>query len=331
MTEIDPPHQVVKPKEYSSAAEFLNALATEQWTLSYSWACPWVFRGQSSASWDLTPGAWREPTTTAQKRLAAIRVGFARQFGDAIRERLEQNPLAKWANGDFVVKAYAQARAEFELLLQFMQMADELGHQVPNIDVYLRLKHHDYLPDVQTFPLLRFLPEGNAAAALAQHHGVPTRSLDFTRNPLYAAYFAASEVPGDGQTKDSIAVWAIRPDILLEVGRVEKFNSEYKRFLSGTVPAGENPYLRSQEGLFISPTYGCAHIAKFGTFPNLEAFAAEAQLLTNDELIKKLTLPYSEVGELLRLLWLRGVSRAHLMPTLDNVTLALDGRWKWSI
>ncbi len=35
--------------------------------------------------------------------------------------------------------------------------------------------------------------------------------------------------------------------------------------------------------------------------------------------LKKLILPSSEAAELRRLLFAEGVSRAHLMPTLDNV------------
>jgi len=48
-------------------------------------------------------------------------------------------------------------------------------------------------------------------------------------------------------------------------------------------------------------------------------------------IIKKLSLPHSEVGELIRLLWLRGVSLAHLMPTIDNAAQALEIQWRWSL
>lgn len=44
--------------------------------------------------------------------------------------------------------------------------------------------------------------------------------------------------------------------------------------------------------------------------------------------IKKITLPTSEAGEVLRILWLEGITRAHLMPTKDNVVTALKTKWK---
>ena len=320
----------VSSEEHATAESFLAALDLQSWTAEGVWTCPWVFRGQRDSLWELTPSAWRtQATTIPLQRLARVRDEVAERHAPAIIEQLHRNPLTRGANTGYVVKAYAQARAEFSLLLDFVTLADELGHRVPNLDAYLRLAGHTYLPDVQSYPLVRFLPELNPAAALAQHHGVPTRSLDWTRNPFYAAYFAGSEV--ESQSVDGrIAVWAVRPDLLLEQGRAERYNSEYTRFLHHTVPNSENPYLRSQEGLFIHPTYGCAHIARTGEFPNLEAFAKQVQSESSSAVIRMLALPYSEVGELLRLLWLKGVSRAHLMPTIDNVTHALSSRWKWA-
>lgn len=312
-----------------TAQSMMTALEiSPRWTPHTAWSSPWVFRGQRDATWSLMPAAWRNDNTIQLQRLARLRQGFAEQFEPCIREQLERNPNLKEANAEFVVKSYSQARAEFALILEFIRLADELGHSVPSMDIYLRLANYDYLPDIRNFPLVRLLPEMNPAAALAQHHGIPTRSMDWTRNPLYAAYFAASEV--NQTTNDgNIAIWAIRPDHLRTQGVADHHNTSYTRFMDHTVPNSDNRYLHSQEGLFIHPTYGCAYCARTGEFASLEAFAVMIERELSAPTIRKLTLPYSEVGELLRLLWLKGVSRAHLMPILDNVTKALCLRWQW--
>jgi hypothetical protein len=57
-----------------------------------------------------------------------------------------------------------------------------------------------------------------------------------------------------------------------------------------------------------------------GKWPSVEKLVQPGAL-------KRLTMPKSQSPELRRLLWAERVSRAHLMPSLDNVTHALEAVW----
>ncbi|MDA1128439.1 MAG: FRG domain-containing protein, partial [Chloroflexi bacterium] len=101
-----------------------------------------------------------------------------------------------------------QARAEFVALREFVVLADRVGLPIPGDSQIFRepvepTELYDDWPSQEIWQIL----------AVAQHHGVPTRLLDFSFDSNTAAFFAAL-----GMTADSPCDIAERCRIVHSLG-----------------------------------------------------------------------------------------------------------------
>lgn len=200
----------------------------------------------------------------------------------------------------------AQIRVEAELLAKFVRLTDELGLALPGDLHTLRRE-----PAGLFWP---WPPSGcEEAVAVAQHHGVPTRLLDLTFNSNAAAFFAASE----HRTATKLAVWAIDGHAIEQL-----WNHSEPGLRVVRVSGAAHPFVRAQRGLFL-----------FNADPNAMARPSLREIIVDrvqgasaavvGPVIRCVTLPVSHRKELLDRLAARRVTRAHLMPTLDNVVAQL--------
>lgn len=168
---------------------------------------------------------------------------------------------------------------------------------------------------------------------VAQHHGLPTRLLDWTSSPLVAAHFATANINKfdcDG------AIWMVRyegaheylPELLQDVLRSEGANLFTIKMLSNTIPGLKElaKLAQSPFPIFLEPPSIDDRIVNqhslFSLFSTAD-IAADDWLEDKPALWKKLIIPAKLKWEIRDKLDQSNITERVLFPGLDGLSLWL--------
>jgi len=272
-----------KEINYETANELWDALSPTK--SLFNEPCNLVYRGQADSTWKLIPSLLRDELN---------------------------NPLLKFIGNK--IKSDELVFTEVQLLNIFAEYCDNIGVRVPNDSIKFRseILNSDTQDKYYITPSLWPNPDLIELMALAQHHGVPTRLLDWTRQPYVSAYFAVSAAMSNYKSwKDGskLSVWVLNTTKLALYPNVNLVQ----------VPGSTSPHLSAQSGLFtVHP-----HSGSRGEHFKIHGLETEFKTLPDTPLIK-LTLPVMEANDLYRLCQKVGLNGATIYPSADGAGKAVQ-------
>jgi hypothetical protein len=155
-----------------------------------------------------------------------------------------RNALDRLAEPCWVFRGQADARWALRTSLERVLERDDFAHEEDHLISLFKSRAHHYLASTPA------LENDLGWLALMQHHGAPTRLLDFTWSPYVALFFAVERTSSAG-----CAVWAVNGEACRE--RTEYMVTSLKEWHDFGLPESfaERPieyWLNREPGLFTS-------------------------------------------------------------------------------
>lgn len=252
-----------------------------------------IYRGQADAEWGLIPSLLRNKTS---------------------------NPLLKFMGRPS--RADELVFTEVRLLEEFASYCDNVGIRIPNDSMKFRtdVLNSQVQDKYYIRPELWPNPELVELMALAQHHGVPTRLLDWTRQPYVAVYFAVSSAMANHKN------WNLDTKLTIWVLNTELVNL-YKNVNIVQVPGSTSHHVSAQSVLFTVHPHSGYRNEEF----EVEGLEHGFSSLPNSPLLK-LTLSVDEALNLYYLCLKAGINGATIYPSADGAGKAVqDSINSWTI
>lgn len=224
-------------------------------------------------------------------------------------------------NSNTVKPKETQSEFERKVLVELYEASNNSGLAIPNYDT---VEHYLKKIDAEWPPkdLYRMI-------AFAQHHGIPTRFLDWSYMPYVAVFFAATGVISAVAKAFSDIKDNVKREVELETLKEKKL-AIWQLQLSQELECSSND---RQNKLVVVRTHAASSVnlaPQGGVFTLTRSFNPNAEISRPDFIeslneiglrhaLTKYTVPYTEALALVRMCGAVGINAATLFPGVDGV------------